>query len=165
LVRLGLVRLGLWCAAGWLVTHPPVSVAQADDAAVSPQDEIVADENLAGVWQLKRAVNQGDLVPRQELTGSRVIVRENSIAVRDAEDNERYRCTYTFDHSSTPWKIDMGSKLPGKPPATAKGIYRIKDDRWILCYGLPGAERPEEFHSPEDSSLMLMKMKRPPQVD
>ncbi|TWT95678.1 hypothetical protein [Neorhodopirellula pilleata] len=62
---------------------------------------------------------------------------------------------------SDPHTITMKSTTPGQPSATAMGIYRLEDDKWTLCYALPGNERPKKFKSTEEDHTMLMVMRRP----
>lgn len=122
---------------------------------------IVADANLAGTWNLIRSVNQGKKSDQEETRGSEVIVRENEMSVFDADKNELYRCEFKFDTTSEPYTITMKSTTPGRPAAMALGIYRLEDNKWTLCYALPGNQRPKKFKSTKEDHTMLMVMKRP----
>ena len=131
------------------------------DPQIRGSEGIIADANLAGTWNLIRSVNQGVKSEKEKTRGSKVIVRENEISIFDADKNELYRCEYQFDTASEPNTITMKSTTPGQPSATALGIYRLEDDKWTLCYALPGNQRPKKFKSTKEDHTMLMVMRRP----
>jgi len=154
-------------AAAWILALVLPSTIQAEDlekeGAPVRGSSIVADKNLAGTWNLVRSVNEGEAVPKAQIKGTEVIVRENEISVIDTRDQERYRAVYDFDRSTDPATITMRSTLvPGEEEGSVSlGIYKVEGDTWKLAYALPGQPRPEKLQSTGENQALLMVMKRP----
>ena len=154
-------------AAAWMFAFAAPTLIRAEDSqtqgAPVKGSAIVADKNLAGTWNLVRSVNEGKAVPKSEIKGTEVIVRENEISVVDSDDQERYRAVYDLDRSTEPATITMRSTLvPGeKEGSVSLGIYQVEGDTWTLAYALPGHPRPEELKSTPSNRALLMVMKRP----
>jgi len=130
---------------------------------------------LQGRWELGGGVNQGRELTSTELAGTYVTVTTNSIVTFDANDQQRYRAVFTLDETKKPMEITMTSlssnstpeektvEQKTKSPANevATGILKFNgDEKWILCYALPGAVRPTEFKSAAGSKTMLFMLER-----
>ena len=50
--------------------------------------------------------------------------------------------------------------VKGQPPANAAGIIKVENDRWKICYALPGHPRPNEFESTDTDHTMLFVHER-----
>jgi len=93
----------------------------------------------------------------------------------DANEQQRYRAVFTLDETKKPVEITMTSlssdptteekavKQQTESPANAvaTGILKFDgEEKWILCYALPGADRPTEFKSTAGSMRMLFVLER-----
>lgn len=112
-------------------------------------------EQILGFWKIVKGINQGEEMSREELEGSRVLVKRYMMITYDRDQKERYRATFKIDDSKKPMHINMTSMVEGRPPVESVGIIKIDKDRWMICYALPGEPRPEKFESTEDGRTML----------
>jgi len=130
---------------------------------------------LQGRWEIVGGVNQGRELTPTELAGTYVTVTTNSIVTFDANNQQRYRAVFILDETKTPVEITMTSlssdptteektirqKTDSPANAIAIGILKFDGDgKWVLCYALPGADRPTEFKSAVGSKTMLFMLER-----
>jgi len=130
---------------------------------------------LQGRWEIVAGVNQGRELTPTELAGTYVTVTTNSIVTFDVTDQQRYRAVFVLDDTKMPIEITMTSlssdpttekktiKQKTDSPANdvATGILKFDgDEKWVLCYALPGADRPTEFKSAAGSKTMLFVLER-----
>lgn len=151
------MRIVIGCMAllaGGLFTG---SAGRADEPAAGDKHEKILKQ-MSGTWKIVAGSNQGRKLTEEHLDGSRVMIKENTIVVLDPEEKELYKAKFQVDTSTTPYHIDMTSDMPKFPKSQAGGIFEFRQDGWRLCYGLPGAQRPQKFASPEGSQLMLFTM-------
>lgn len=119
------------------------------------------EQRLAGVWEIEEGVNQGEELSEDELDGTTMVVKGNTIITYDKDKNEKYRAKFTIDSNQKPIHIDMITYMKGRPPTKSIGILKFEeDDEFELCYALPGASRPVKFQSPEGSKIMLFECER-----
>ncbi|GAA5509611.1 TIGR03067 domain-containing protein [Novipirellula caenicola] len=150
-------------------------------SATSHADEKSSDtanERMQGRWKIVEGVNQGRELSKQELDGSTVSVTANLIVTYDRDQQQRFQAVFTVDDSQDPMHITMTS-VPdtARPSEVARekqdrpadqaqetmtsGILKFDGkNRWVLCYALPGAERPTEFKSPKGSKIMLFTLQK-----
>ena len=132
---------------------------------------------LQGRWEIVGGVNQGRELTPAEVAGTYVTVTTNSIVTFDVTDQQRYRAVFVLDDTKKPVEITMTSlssdptteekpiKQKNESPASnvATGILKFDgDEKWVLCYALPGADRPTEFKSAAESKTMLFVLERKP---
>jgi len=70
------------------------------------------------------------------------------------------RYHFTIDATKQPKLIDI---TPAGARANAKlirGIYKLDGNRWTICLGAPGKDRPKEFRSEEGSGNQLIVWER-----
>lgn len=114
---------------------------------------------LEGDWVIVAGVNQGRRLSAEELKGSHVLFRKNSIIVFDRSEKEIYRARFEVEATARePYKLNMVSDTPNAPRTVALAIVAFGKDRWKLAYGLPGEERPEKFVSAPGSGVMLFEL-------
>lgn len=148
------MRQVLLCTCGLLLTFATPQLSFAADPAVD------AAEKMQGRWTIEKGVNQGRDLADSEIIGNLVLVEKNIITTYDREQKEVYRASYRLKLGSDPVQIDMTTKMQGRQETKALGIVKFDGDRWWLCYGLPGEDRPGAFKSAEDSKTMLFEMKK-----
>lgn len=139
-----------WLAFGLFLMQPSSATDPAVDAA----------EKMQGRWTIEKGVNQGRDLADSEIIGNLVLVEKNIITTYDRGQKEIYRASYRLKLGSDPVQIDMTTKMQGRKETKALGIVKFDGDRWWLCYGLPGEDRPGGFKSPDGSKVMLFEMKR-----
>lgn len=133
------------------------SLATAD----SDRKDAKIEKQLAGVWEIEEGVNQGEELSEDELEGTTMVVKGDTIITYDKNKKEKYRAMFTIDASKKPIHIDMVTYMKGRPPMKSLGILKFEeDDEFELCYSLPGEERPSQFKSPKDSMVMLFECDR-----
>jgi len=116
-------------------------------------------DTLEGTWTCVSAVIDGrpladDTVRllRLTLTTNRYTTLKGTLVLFDS--------TYTADLAKHPHEINiLGTEgaLKGKE---ARGIYDLAGDTLMLCYTMPGKQRPTAFESPAGSEAYLMSWKR-----
>jgi len=130
---------------------------------------------LQGRWEIVGGVNQGRELTSTELAGTYVTVTTNSIVTFDAHEQQRHRAGFILDDTKNPVEITMTAlssdstteektveqKTQAPANEVATGILKFNgDEKWILCYALPGAVRPTEFKSATGSKIMLFMLER-----
>ncbi|SMP67072.1 uncharacterized domain TIGR03067 protein [Neorhodopirellula lusitana] len=149
----------------------PLSILTPHANAEDKPDQSAQDK-LQGRWEIVGGVNQGRELAKADIVGTYVTITTNSIVTYDSNDNAAYAAVFTIDESQTPMQITMRSVAKNAPtqkvPAdsevsttdtSASGIVKIESDsKWVLCYALPGAERPKKFESPKGSKIMLFTL-------
>ena len=131
--------------------------------------------SLQGRWEIVGGINQGRELTPSELARTYVTVTTNTMVMFDANEQQRYRAVFTLDETKKPVEITMTSlssdptteekavKQQTESPANAvaTGILKFDgEEKWILCYALPGADRPTEFKSTAGSMRMLFVLER-----
>jgi uncharacterized protein (TIGR03067 family) len=133
------------------------SIATADSYGKDAKIE----DKLAGVWEIEDGVNQGEELSEDELEGTTMVVKGDTIITYDKDKKEKYRAMFTIDAAKKPIHIDMVTYMKGRPPMKSLGILKFEeDDEFELCYALPGEDRPTKFKSPEGSKIMLFECER-----
>jgi uncharacterized protein (TIGR03067 family) len=127
-------------------------------------------DQIQGRWEIAVGVNQGRELLPAELEGTYVTVMVNKIVTFDRQENQRYQAVFTVDDTSSPAQITMttipdkaneNENLSAKKPddSVALGILKmVSPEKWMLCYALPGGERPTSFESPVGSKLMFFTL-------
>jgi len=135
----------------------------ANSVGVADAQEVTnnIEKRLAGVWEIEEGVNQGEELSEEELEGTTMVVRGDTIITYDKDENEKYRAIFTIDASKRPIHIDMVTYMKGRPPTKSAGILKFEEpDEFVLCYALPGVDRPAKFESPSNSKIMLFECER-----
>src|SRR4051794_29735479 len=100
-------------------------------------------EKIDGKWKVVSAAFNGEGTPAKALAGRTLVIADGELTayVNDRKGNVN---KLTLDADKKPPRIDLlreGLKEP------SLGIYELKGDKLTICYGEPGAERPEKLES------------------
>ncbi|QDT02020.1 hypothetical protein K227x_03910 [Rubripirellula lacrimiformis] len=147
----------------------PVDFASADEG-----EHKNAQQRLQGRWEIVGGTNQGRELSEAEVSGTYVTITTNSIVTYDRSNQARYQAVFTVDEDKDPMHITMrtvAENAPTRPKAgdplesdevtTAAGIFKFDgQSKWVLCYALPGADRPTKFQSPDGSRTMLFLLEK-----
>jgi uncharacterized protein (TIGR03067 family) len=108
---------------------------------------------LVGDWKVKSFEFAGEQIPPPVAAKMVCAVTPKHIVI--AFGDSAQVATYRLDESATPTTIDIVSDR-----GTTFGIYELRGDRLVLCYGLPGDPRPTEFASKAGTRLQLVTLER-----
>jgi uncharacterized protein (TIGR03067 family) len=122
-----------------------------------PKKEI----NIAGEWIVESQTTGGQALKttverRYTFTADGKWSMSNNKAKAKAASITR---TYAIDTKTTPASIDMKASAALAQP-NMLGIIKVQGDTLTLCYSRNGEDRPTAFESPEDSTIILIVMKR-----
>lgn len=130
-----------------------VSAAAAPVPVPGPLER--AKQAIQGEWQVVEAVGGGRQHPVRR---AKIVVAGDRLELHNPDPMGTV--VFTLDPAANPSAIDLGP-TDGTKPGLLKGIYSLNNDRLILCLELTdGAERPKEFKSPKDSTIMLYTLER-----
>ena len=124
--------------------------------------------SLEGTWAFHSLVVDGNNVPESMLSDSRLLIDGDRFRMESPE--AEYEGIFVIDVEQTPHHIDIDFVEGPEAGNRCKGIFELEGDRFSLCLGLAGAERPERFAAPKDSGhameeLVRVKHARPMGVD
>ena len=68
--------------------------------------------------------------------------------------------TFTADHAAKPMAFDLIAKSGPLKGQAFRGIYKVDGDMLTLCFSWPPIDRPVEFSSRPNSTVVLAVFKR-----
>ncbi len=147
-------------------------VFSAGMAIAAEQDPESTLQKMQGRWEVVAGVNQGQKLSDAELDGTYVTVTTNRIVTYDRDEQQRYQAVVQVDDGQKPIHITMtpivenaptkkvGSQELPTAPASAGILRFLGEEKWVLCYALPGENRPTKFDSPAGSKILLFTLER-----
>ena len=113
-------------------------------------------DKIDGTWKVVATTFNGREVPAKSLEGRTVVIGAGELAgyVNEKKGNVN---KITLDAKKKPARIDL---LRQGLKEASLGIYELKGDKLTICYGEPGAGRPEKFESPEGDRVFLIVLER-----
>lgn|ERR1019366_9584477 len=128
-------------------------------AGGAPDDQKKELAKFAGTWSLGELLYNGEdhskLNFKVTFKGNEGIVEGN-----DDVKREYARIKFKLDPSAKPKIMDITVAAGSQTDATMAGIYEFKDGELRMCVRVVGKDRPTEFASPEDSSIVLLVLKK-----
>ena len=123
----------------------------------SPSPAKPLEEAIQSEWRVLAATRRGRRADAATLERMLVKFGEDSmtIAIGDRKEEAKYKLPAT-ENSPYPW-IDMISQRPGVKDSA--GILAMQGDKLVICWGLPGADRPTTFDSREGVKTLVLEKK------
>lgn len=161
----------LACCLSALCILTPTCLAE-DKSNEKDKSHGAVQTKLQGRWEIVAGVNQGRELMATELAGIFVTISGNSVTTYDRDQQAKYRAVFQIDETKQPIQITMRPVVPAGPlnasgesttptieDASANGILKFDGPRtWLLCYALPGADRPTKFESKKGSKVLLFTL-------
>lgn len=123
---------------------------------------------MEGTWEVRALEVDGKGMRGSMLTNSHLLIDGDRFRMESSEAN--YEGVFTIDVEQAPHHIDIDFVEGPEAGNRSKGVFRLEGDRFTICLGLVGAERPERFvtgrgsgHALED--LVRVEHARPPGVE
>jgi uncharacterized protein (TIGR03067 family) len=113
---------------------------------------------LQGSWRFTSLEVEGQKVPSQALSGSKIVIAGDSFTTISA--GATYVGTFDVDATRSPRTIDIRFTEGPHAGEASLGIYAIENDRWTLCIGLAGRSRPSNFATSAGSGHALETLER-----
>lgn len=118
-------------------------------------------EKLQGEWVIAALEVNGVDVPENKLDGSVLTVKDDSYVVKRKDQSTRVKIT--LDAAKDPKEVDMLFLDGANKDKVQKGIYQIKDGKFIITRGLsPDQNRPRDFATWPDSGYFVVTWKKKP---
>lgn len=136
----------------------PVAIAATLALGLAPRDDSKPKGDLGklqGKWTAKVGPNH-DIPIVVEIKG-----KEINVLIRVPDQEEKtLKGRIDLDEKKSPKEIDLiGFTGPdGNEIADNKGIYELEGDRWKVCNGGPGNDRPKDFT--EEGERRLVNLSR-----
>jgi uncharacterized protein (TIGR03067 family) len=128
-------------------------------APAAPPDVRSEMARLQGFWSLESMEINGQKVPDEKVRDWLLVVEGDQYNPGSGQQSVEY--TYRIDPTRNPKAIDLIPHEGLHRGRTLRGIYTLKDDRFILCRArTPDGERPAGFATRPDSGLVLAVWKR-----
>ncbi|HZV03956.1 MAG TPA: sigma-70 family RNA polymerase sigma factor [Gemmataceae bacterium] len=135
-----------------------VRLALADKPAVANKDKAPKDEEkILGTWALVSYEEGGQKAPEERIKDGKVIfAADGKLTAKLGEREQEF--TYQLDPAKKPKEFS----ITDDKDRTALGIYKLDGDTLTVCFArpVPGADRPTEFASKEDTPIVLEVFKR-----
>ena len=123
--------------------------------------EVKAKGDLEGTWKAISFEQDGRALPEEKLKEVGVTFSGDSYfftsGVRVAG---ALKGTVSVDPEAKPTSFELTAKAGVYEGKVFKGIYRLEEDTLTLCFVWPTKERPKEFVSPPNSTVVLAVFKR-----
>ena len=139
---------------------PAEQLVQASKTADRGEDKAKIDaERLVGTWNCVSGVNDGKPIGEATVKQLRLTLTKDRYKTERGEE-VLFDSTYTIDAQKQPKHMNIiGTEGENKGKA-AQGIYALDADALMICYTMPGKDRPTAFESKPGSAATLVIWKR-----
>lgn len=124
--------------------------------------------SMEGTWGFRSLEVDGTAVPSSMLTKSSLLIDGDRFRMESPEAN--YEGIFTIDVEQTPHHINIDFVEGPEAGNRCEGLFELDGDRFRLCLGLVGSQRPERFATSPGSGHAVEELIRkqracPPAVD
>lgn len=140
----------------WYVLLIPAFLMIAAEPAEEAKKEL---EKLQGEWVMAALEVEGKPVPDEKIQGTTLTIKGDKyiVSVKD----KKHEVTITLDPTKNPKHIDMAFPDGTNAPRIGKGIYKIEDDKFILCRTQStDGDRPTQFGTFDNTGLFQVTWQR-----
>jgi uncharacterized protein (TIGR03067 family) len=124
--------------------------------------------SMEGTWGFRSLEVDGSAMPDAMLSSSRLLIDGDRFRMESPKAN--YEGVFIIDVEQAPHHIDIDFVEGPEAGNRCQGIFQLEGDRFTICLGLAGAQRPDRFatsrgtgHALEE--LIRVEHARPPDVD
>ena len=119
---------------------------------------VQALRGLEGDWRFESLEVDGNAVPKQALTHSKILIDGDCFKTESPEAN--YEGVFTIDVDATPPRIDIEFVEGPEAGNWSYGLFELDGDEVTFCLGLTGASRPVGFVTAAGSGHALERLRR-----
>jgi uncharacterized protein (TIGR03067 family) len=113
---------------------------------------------IEGTWKLISGEQEGHDEPEDVIKLSKLEIAgdQHTVSIGDAV----MRGTHKLDTSQDPMTIDSMDSAGRFKNVSLKGIFKLEDDVFSVCFGKPGGSRPTEFTTRDGKASILHVWRR-----
>lgn len=113
---------------------------------------------MEGTWSFHSLEVDGNAMPGSMLSNSHLLIDGDRFRMESPEGN--YEGIFLIDVEQTPHHIDIDFIEGPEAGNQCEGIFELEGDRFTICLGLAGSQRPERFATKPGSGHALEKLVR-----
>jgi uncharacterized protein (TIGR03067 family) len=117
-------------------------------------------DKLQGTWALVSGERDGKKFTEEEVKKTKLFIKGDTFRIPESSVATSDDGTIKIDPSKKPKEMNATT---GSGPDKGKiwqGIYKLRGDRYKVCFAPPGKDRPTEFSSKAGSGHLLQLWKR-----
>ena len=124
--------------------------------------------SMEGTWGFHSLEVDGSAMPQLMFSSSRLLIDGDRFRMESPEAN--YEGIFIIDVEQSPNHIDIDFVEGPEAGNRSQGIFQLEGNRFTICLGFAGAQRPKRFATSRGSGhaleeLVRMEHTRPPGVD
>ena len=117
-------------------------------------------ERLAGKWECVSGINDGKPLGEDTVKQLRLTLTKEGGYKTELGEQVLFDSSCKLDATKQPPQIDMIGTEGANKGKAAQGIYKLEGDRLMICYTMPGQDRPQQFESKPGSGATLVLWRR-----
>jgi uncharacterized protein (TIGR03067 family) len=121
-----------------------------------PEEPKTDKQILQGTWTVVSGEAKGKAAPDEAIKDVRWVIQDNKITAI-AGDGTRVLLTFHLDTTQRPRAIDLRNP---ERKEILQGIYQVTEDRWKVCLGAPGENRPKSFATTVQNKTVVFVFRR-----
>jgi uncharacterized protein (TIGR03067 family) len=131
-----------------------------DKAADKPEDVNKTDlEKLKGAWVVAKGEAGGQELPKEFLSSIVLTLEGDKYTVEGIPDGKQSG-DLKLDATKDKKEMSIEVKEGAQSGTTTKAIYKLEDEKLIVCYSFGGDEFPKEFKAAEGEPYLLITYER-----